>query len=102
MPDASTFFKDVGSSPSKRRKVEKDPASAAADLRAAHKIKVSGAAARNVPAPLSSFADLRERGEGAATVLENLRSMGFDTPTAIQLQCVPIMLAVRNHIRRWR
>lgn len=49
-----------------------------------------------MPAPLSSFADLGERGEGAATVLENLRAMGFDTPTAIQLQCVPIMLAVRS------
>ena len=61
-------------------------------LRKTHKIRVRGAGV-SCPAPLDSFADLAARYDGAGKALmRRLAEAGFDQPTPIQRQAIPILL----------
>lgn len=61
-------------------------------LRKTHKIRVQGAGV-SCPAPLDSFADLAARYDGAGKALmRRLAEAGFDQPTPIQRQAIPILL----------
>ena len=61
-------------------------------LRKKHKIRVQGAGV-SCPAPLDSFADLAARYDGAGKALmRRLAEAGFDEPTPIQRQAIPILL----------
>ena len=61
-------------------------------LRKTHKIRVQGAGV-SCPAPLDSFAELAARYDGAGKALmRRLAEAGFDQPTPIQRQAIPILL----------
>lgn len=60
-------------------------------LRKKHRIHASGA---DIPAPLRGFDELRKR--CGATLMGNLAAMGYDEPTPIQRQAIPILLAGRD------
>jgi ATP-dependent RNA helicase DDX52/ROK1 len=70
-----------------------DPFEAANVLRKQHRIKVAGGAA---PAPLGTFAELRERHAAPPRLLENLGLGGFAEPTPIQRQAIPALLDGRE------
>ena len=60
----------------------------AAEFRRAHKTKVSG----DAPLPIASFEDLVSRYEMSSKLRRNLEKTGFDSPTAIQSEAIPIMM----------
>lgn len=59
--------------------------------RKAHKIKVKGG---DVPPPISSFASLGD--SMRKYLLRNIEEAGYTTPTPIQMQAIPILLAERE------
>ncbi|KZV35086.1 DEAD-box ATP-dependent RNA helicase 57 [Dorcoceras hygrometricum] len=63
-------------------------------FRKKHNIHVSG---RNIPSPLQkSFAELRSRYNCKSYLLRNLAGLGFEEPTPIQRQAIPVMLSGRE------
>ena len=60
-------------------------------LRKRHKIRVAGAV-NSCPPPLESFDDLRTKHGLGRKMLERLVEAGFETPTPIQRQAIPILL----------
>lgn len=60
-------------------------------LRKKHRIHASGA---DVPAPLQTFGELQK--SCGATVMANLSAMGYQDPTPIQRQAIPVLLAGRD------
>lgn len=71
------------------RRLERD-----ALFRKKHNIHVSG---RNIPSPLQmSFMELRSRYNCKSYLLRNLADLGFEEPTPIQRQAIPVMLSGRE------
>ncbi|XP_073155633.1 DEAD-box ATP-dependent RNA helicase 57 [Henckelia pumila] len=62
-------------------------------FRKKHNIHVSG---RNIPSPLLNFMELRSRYNCKPYVLRNLADLGFEEPTPIQRQTIPVMLSGRE------
>lgn len=60
-------------------------------MRKAYKIKVKGG---DVPTPISSFSELGDNMR--AYLLRNIEEAGYTTPTPIQMQSIPILLAGRE------
>ena len=61
------------------------------NLRNSHRIHVDGT---DIPDPVTQFEQLRERYGIHARLLVNLSKAGFETPTPVQMQAIPIMLEV--------
>jgi len=59
---------------------------------AAHRVATKG---RDVPAPLESFASLKDRYDVPSRILSNLDECGYKVPTGVQEYGVPILLEVR-------
>ncbi|GJP34877.1 hypothetical protein CLOM_g19359 [Closterium sp. NIES-68] len=66
-----------------------DPVEHAAVLRKRHRIHVSS---HLVTAPLESFQELADKFNCRRRLLRNLQEMGFEEPTPIQRQVVPLLL----------
>lgn len=62
-------------------------------FRKKHNIHVSGS---NVPSPLRSFAELKSRFSSRSYILRNLAELGFEEPTPIQRQAIPVLLSGRE------
>ncbi|CDP06712.1 unnamed protein product [Coffea canephora] len=62
-------------------------------FRKKHNIHVSGS---NVPSPLRSFAELKSRFSSKSYILRNLAELGFEEPTPIQRQAIPVLLSGRE------
>ncbi|KZV14333.1 DEAD-box ATP-dependent RNA helicase 57 [Dorcoceras hygrometricum] len=63
-------------------------------FRKKHNIHVSR---RNIPSPLQkSFAELQSRYNSKSYLLRNLAGLGFEEPTPIQRQAIPVMLSGRE------
>ncbi|XP_054721162.1 probable ATP-dependent RNA helicase DDX52 [Uloborus diversus] len=62
-------------------------------LRRVHKIYVEGS---DIPDPLEKFEQLTVDFNVMPCVLENIQKMGYTTPTAIQMQAIPLMLHNRQ------
>lgn len=65
-------------------------------LRAQHRINVHGS---DVPDPVSSFEELQTEYGLNPRVVQNLKEAGLDSPTAVQMQAIPLMMHV-SHISR--
>jgi|SRR6218665_1710094 len=48
----------------------------------------------DIPDPVATFEQLAEEYAISPKIMENLRTMGFTTPTEIETQAIPIMLQV--------
>lgn len=70
------------------RQMERD-----ALLRKKHNIHISGT---NVPSPLQNFAELRSRYKCRSYLVRNLAELGFEEPTPIQRQAIPVILSGRE------
>ncbi|CAI5948483.1 unnamed protein product [Closterium sp. NIES-65] len=70
-----------------------DPVEHAAVLRKRHRIHVSS---HLVTAPLESFQELADKYNCRRRILRNLQEMGFEHPTPIQRQAVPLLLQGRE------
>ncbi|GLC75527.1 hypothetical protein PLESTF_001653500 [Pleodorina starrii] len=70
-----------------------DPFEEANLIRKALRIKVTGT---DVPPPLKSFAELTTRHKVSRRLVASLRSSGFSSPTPIQRQAIPALLAGRE------
>uniref|UniRef100_A0A1B6CLU8 Probable ATP-dependent RNA helicase DDX52 n=1 Tax=Clastoptera arizonana TaxID=38151 RepID=A0A1B6CLU8_9HEMI len=62
-------------------------------LRNAHKITVVGG---NVPAPVETFDQFVEEYKVSSKIISNLKSSGYENPTPIQMQAIPVMLQNRQ------
>ncbi|KAJ8750602.1 hypothetical protein K2173_015776 [Erythroxylum novogranatense] len=62
-------------------------------LRKKYNIHVSGS---NVPTPLQSFAELNSRYRCELYLLNNFTELGFQEPTPIQRQAIPVLLSGRE------
>jgi len=82
------------SSRGKRRKVEGDTI-AEAPTTSKQRVTSKG---KNVPAPVETFQELRERYECPNLILANLEKNGWKTPTGIQGHGIPMLFEVRVHI----
>lgn len=56
-----------------------------------HKIYVQGT---DLPEPIATFEQLREEYKIHAKIMHNIEAFGFQAPTPIQMQAIPIMLHV--------
>lgn len=56
-----------------------------------NKINVSG---KGVPVPIRAFEDLKTTYKISDRLLHNIRECGYNLPTPIQMQAIPIMLQV--------
>ena len=50
----------------------------------------------DIPPPVLSFEQLAEEYNLHKQIVKNIASMGYSTPTPIQMQAIPAMLQVRN------
>ncbi|XP_008425358.1 putative ATP-dependent RNA helicase DDX52 [Poecilia reticulata] len=62
-------------------------------IRAQHRINVHGC---DVPDPVCSFEELQSEYRLNPRVLQNLKDAGLNTPTAIQMQAIPLMMHARE------
>lgn len=76
----------------KKRSVKEIEKEKHAEIRNRHHISVIG---KNVPAPVEFFEDFKEHLKLSSIITKNLISSGYDAPTPIQMQTVPLMLQVR-------
>eukprot|EP00930_Biecheleria_cincta_P039045 TRINITY_DN26851_c0_g1_i1.p1 TRINITY_DN26851_c0_g1~~TRINITY_DN26851_c0_g1_i1.p1 ORF type:complete len:580 (+),score=130.12 TRINITY_DN26851_c0_g1_i1:127-1866(+) len=81
--DAVIDGEEVESEKQKQRRLED-----VAALRRKHRIHVSP----GTPDPISTFADMPNRGV-PIWLVRNLESLGFKTPTPIQMQCFPAIMS---------
>jgi ATP-dependent RNA helicase DDX52/ROK1 len=58
-----------------------------------HRVTTKGS---NIPPPIHTFEDLKERYDVPSRLLTNLRESGYRTPTAIQAYASPILLQSRD------
>lgn len=65
-----------------------------AELRNRNHISVIG---NKVPPPAETFEEFKENLKLSSIVCKNLIGSGYDAPTAIQMQAVPLLLQVRLH-----
>lgn len=61
-------------------------------FRREHRIHVSG---EDVPAPVAEFSEFAD-GRVCSRLLANVLALNYERPTPIQMQAIPIMLAVCN------
>ena len=61
------------------------------NLRNSHRIHIDGT---DVPDPVTQFEQLRERYRIHARLVVNIGKAGFEAPTPVQMQAIPIMLEV--------
>lgn len=61
-------------------------------IRKSHGIQAKG---KNIPAPLESFYQLKDYGLNEI-VIQNLKGAGFEQPTPIQMQAIPVLMAGRS------
>ena len=59
-----------------------------------HHIHVYGT---DVPEPVATFEQLHAEYSVDTRIMSNLQSMGFHTPTVIEMQAIPVMLHVGSH-----
>jgi len=57
-----------------------------------HHIHVYGT---DIPEPVATFEQLQAEYSIDARIMSNLQSMGFHTPTVIEMQAIPVMIHVR-------
>ncbi|KAK1788052.1 hypothetical protein P4O66_016531 [Electrophorus voltai] len=62
-------------------------------LRHKNRINVHGS---DVPDPLSTFEELRQEYELDPRIIQNIKAAGFQTPTPIQMQAIPLMMHRRE------
>uniref|UniRef100_A0A4W4GQ43 ATP-dependent RNA helicase n=1 Tax=Electrophorus electricus TaxID=8005 RepID=A0A4W4GQ43_ELEEL len=62
-------------------------------LRHKNRINVHGT---DVPDPLSTFEELRQEYELDPRIIQNIKAAGFQTPTPIQMQAIPLMMHRRE------
>lgn len=62
-------------------------------LRKKYNVHVSG---NNIPSPLENFSELSSRFGCEAYLLRNLAELGFEEPTPIQRQAIPVLLSGRE------
>ncbi|XP_017348949.1 probable ATP-dependent RNA helicase DDX52 [Ictalurus punctatus] len=62
-------------------------------IRHQNRINVHGT---DVPDPLSTFEELQQEYELDSRIIQNIRAAGFQTPTPIQMQAIPLMMHRRE------
>lgn len=89
---ASSFDeKAVGVKAKKVRSAKEVEREKIAEIRNRHHISVIGT---KVPPPEETFEGFKENLKLSAVVCKNLISSGYDAPTAIQMQAIPLLLQV--------
>nr|CAG4651847.1 EOG090X06T3 [Triops cancriformis] len=58
-------------------------------VRNKQKIRVYGA---DIPPPIEEFSELSERFKISPQIMKNLQEMGYETPSPIQMQAIPLMI----------
>lgn len=56
-----------------------------------HKIYIQGT---DLPEPIATFDQLREEYKIQSKIMQNIEAFGFQAPTPIQMQAIPVMLHV--------
>ncbi|XP_069683792.1 probable ATP-dependent RNA helicase DDX52 isoform X1 [Periplaneta americana] len=64
-----------------------------AQLRKKYRISVNG---KNVPPPLDSFKGMHDEFGISSVLIQNLRDAGYEDPTPIQIQAIPVMMQGRQ------
>ncbi|XP_023232182.1 probable ATP-dependent RNA helicase DDX52 [Centruroides sculpturatus] len=62
-------------------------------FRKQHQINIWGS---DIPDPISEFEQLCERYEVSPIILKNIKELGYESPTPIQMQAIPIMIHRRE------
>lgn len=65
-------------------------------VRAQHRINVHGS---DVPDPVCTFEELQTEYRLNPRVLQNLKDASLDSPTAVQMQAIPLMMHVSAETR---
>lgn len=64
-------------------------------LRKSNKIDVCG---EDIPAPVQTFEEMATRYKLPSILIENMKKAGYDKPTPIQMQAIPLMMERRELI----